>query len=580
MEEKKQGEIEKKEKNETNETNENNEKNEIKQSETDILLEQVEELQNYNLALEDYNKYLQKQSAYLNLTNNVASYFANPQIDFPEKIKFLFKNIYETFEVKHLLLYLEEESTSGTALILRESTLENLVGIKISSSDQLKLLPSFVHQSKEAMLIEDVHAPSIYPLLPQVVASGEVNSLLALPLKTKSATLGVLELYDKKNGEKFAEKEIEIIGYLLDNISLVLENTLLMIALDDSKKYINNILESMSEIIVVTDINFKITLVNKVITEMLGYPYDEVIGKNIFELLKIVNFAQQQKEIFAQIFALKEKGMGFYNFEVEVIGASTKLAVIISVTVAERVGSAGRLSEFIFNISNIQKIKNLQNQLLKSEKMATIGMLSTGVAHELNNPLAIMSTYFSKLKVLLGAEKLEQTPILAETVTKIKEVMDKMKKVVTHLREFSSMQGDAGALGIIQVNKVIENAFLLIEETMRKDGVEVNKELSSDVRCMVFGYEHKLEELIIDLLKWFLEMLKIGPIETKKIKLIGRYSEVTNEVELRLVSPFLSEKSDINLTSFNTLIEELKGRIEFLRTESAVLIILPARFKQ
>jgi len=142
------------------------------------------------------------------------------------------------------------------------------------------------------------------------------------------------------------------------------------------------------------------------------------------------------------------------------------------------------------------ELRDKQEQLVQAGKLATLGELTTGVAHELNNPLNNIGLYVGNVidRIRLGEDDAE--PLVAD-LEKAMEQVRKATEIISHLRTF----GRAARVSIeqVDVDDVIERSLLLVHEQLRLRGIEVELELCPD-ELLVVANPIQLEQVFINLL--------------------------------------------------------------------------------
>ncbi len=130
----------------------------------------------------------------------------------------------------------------------------------------------------------------------------------------------------------------------------------------------------------------------------------------------------------------------------------------------------------------------LQNQLFQAGKLASIGTLSAGIAHELNNPLTAVLGFAHILE--LDADKMETVKIEAG---KIKNAALRMKKIINHLREFARESREED-LTELDIKEPIENSMILLAQQLKNRNIKVQVQFDEDIP-QVWGSSHKLESV-------------------------------------------------------------------------------------
>jgi len=178
---------------------------------------------------------------------------------------------------------------------------------------------------------------------------------------------------------------------------------------------------------------------------------------------------------------------------------------------------------FLVTISDITEQLLAEQQLIQASKMATLGEMSTGVAHELNQPLSVIKTAggFLHKKVLKGEGIDDET---MKTLTgEINAQVDRASKIINHMREFGRKSGVVR--GKVQLNKALLQALEIFRQQLKLREIEVVMDLQPDLPS-VMADSNRLEQVFINLIinardaieaKWWGNVESKG--EAKKISL-------------------------------------------------------------
>jgi C4-dicarboxylate-specific signal transduction histidine kinase len=145
-----------------------------------------------------------------------------------------------------------------------------------------------------------------------------------------------------------------------------------------------------------------------------------------------------------------------------------------------------------------QELRDKQEQLVQAGKLATLGELTTGIAHELNNPLNNITLFLGNVidGIELGIGDRDKETVLGD-LQKAKQQVDKATQIITHLRTF----GRAAPVSRepVAVNEVIKRALSLTQEQLRLRQIKVELNLSP-AEPVVLGNSIQLEQVFINLL--------------------------------------------------------------------------------
>jgi signal transduction histidine kinase len=168
-----------------------------------------------------------------------------------------------------------------------------------------------------------------------------------------------------------------------------------------------------------------------------------------------------------------------------------KTSLLVNVGVAPFQTAEGVQSGWIIVLEDVTDRANLEEQLRLSEKMAAIGLLAAGVAHEVNTPLTGISSFTQML-----LEKSDPDDPRTQLLEKIERQTFRAAKIVNSLLNLARPQdGDAGP---VDMNAVIGDVLSLLEHQFKSSRIQVRKELS-EAPPIVRGVEYKMQQVFLNL---------------------------------------------------------------------------------
>jgi histidine kinase len=147
--------------------------------------------------------------------------------------------------------------------------------------------------------------------------------------------------------------------------------------------------------------------------------------------------------------------------------------------------------------SDITKRLETEQQLIQASKMATLGEMATGVAHELNQPLSVIKTASSFFIKKINKQEPLDDEILFNMLQKIDSNVDRTTKIINHMRQFAR-KSDMD-LEKIQLNEVLERAFEIFSQQLKLKGIEVVWDIEKELP-MIMADPSRLEQVFINLL--------------------------------------------------------------------------------
>jgi C4-dicarboxylate-specific signal transduction histidine kinase len=220
-----------------------------------------------------------------------------------------------------------------------------------------------------------------------------------------------------------------------------------------------------------------------------------------------------------------------------------------------------------------QELREKQEQLVQAGKLATLGELTTGVAHELNNPLNNIGLFVGNAVDLVELGTAADERVVRELSRAMQQVR-KATEIISHLRTFG--RAAPFSRDPVDLTQVIEQALFLVEAQLRLRNITVRVDLGSE-RPVVVGNPVQLEQVFINLLTNARDALAEAP--RKEIDIIG--SMVPDGVEItfadtgpgippglehRVFDPFFTTKdvgqgTGLGLSITYGIIKELGGTI-------------------
>jgi C4-dicarboxylate-specific signal transduction histidine kinase len=220
-----------------------------------------------------------------------------------------------------------------------------------------------------------------------------------------------------------------------------------------------------------------------------------------------------------------------------------------------------------------QDLRDKQEQLVQAGKLATLGELTTGVAHELNNPLNNIGLYVGNVIDQIRLGEIETEHFVSD-LEKAMEQVRKATDIISHLRTF----GRAAPVSIeqVDVDDVIERSLLLVHEQLRLRGIEVELELCPD-ELLVLANPIQLEQVFINLLtnaRDALEesrrkVIRIASAREDQLILIA-FSDtgpgIPQDIQQRIFDPFFTTKevgagTGLGLSITYSILKEYGGDI-------------------
>jgi len=264
---------------------------------------------------------------------------------------------------------------------------------------------------------------------------------------------------------------------------------------------------------------------NESVNPVYGFDKAELVGKSFLSL-----FPEDDRDHYRQ--RLVQKSL--HDRVINVAKDGRRIFVTVRISPSEFSGQ----KVLLVTTSDMTKRLETEQQLIQASKMATLGEMATGMAHELNQPLSVIKTAasFIRRKVERGEELAKD--ILSTLTQEIDSHVDRASKIINHLREFG--RKPEMKLGPVDAAEILRRALDIFSQQLKLREIEVVQNLAPQMP-MVMADAGRLEQVFINMLinardaieeKW--EAAKSGAAlkEPKRIVLNARQVGDFVEVEI------------------------------------------------
>jgi two-component system NtrC family sensor kinase len=310
-----------------------------------------------------------------------------------------------------------------------------------------------------------------------------------VPCQLQRRTIAVIGLGRTSGGNFLTSEDVELLESLASYIGIALQNARLYASLEEKvveyerlKEFNENIVESINVGILAVDLEERIESWNAQMEVMYALPRSEALGQPLSQV-----FPPAFIEEFHRV--RNEPGVhNLYKFRLETRAGELRMAnIAIAPLVARNFATVGR----IILVDDITGRVELEGQLAQAEKLSSIGLLAAGVAHEVNTPLAVISSYAQML-----AKQVRGDARVAPLLDKITQQTFRASEIVNGLLNFSRTSG--AEFRELDINTIIQDTLTLLDHQLKTGRISLDISLQPDLP-LIRGNPGKLQQVFLNL---------------------------------------------------------------------------------
>jgi two-component system, NtrC family, sensor kinase len=505
------------------------------------------------------------------------------EMDLDQTLQIVADKLIETLQLAHVAFFLDERNAGTFAL--RSYVDRRAHPLRIPEGGlELSFLSAQPNQTylffERTRHFIDVVSREMTP--PVRATIGALDLTYYFPCTYRGYTVAWLGVSRTAKGDFLSSDDVDLLATLAGYVAMAVENARLYRSLADKadeyerlKEFSENIVESINVGILAADLEDRVESWNTQIERLTGIPRDRAVGRTLAELfpgelaahfdhLRGGRDVHQLYRVPFRPRALPLHANGNGN------GVSPDHEKMLNVAVAPLVSKEGRQIGRLIILDDITEREDLERRLVQADKLSSIGLLAAGVAHEVNTPLAVISSYAQMLaKQVAGDEQ------KARMLDKIAKQTFRASEIVNSLLNFS--RTGSTEFAEVDLNKLLRETLSLLEHQFEKHGIRIEARLDEPVPA-IKGNPGKLQQVFLNLFLNSRDAMEQGGVLTvaacaregsARVEVRDSGPGIPREVLPRIFDPFFTTKgarkgTGLGLSVSYGIVEEHGGTIEAL----------------
>ena len=384
---------------------------------------------------------------------------------------------------------------------------------------------------------------------------------LWVPVISKDELVAIITSGNKLSQDIFTVEDMELLRTLANQTAVALENVNLYEQILSMKTYNEDIFQSMKDGLLATDLGGHVVTFNSMAEKLTGYSTSEIVDKDVYDVWK-------KGAISSAVYGTLRGGK-YSNYEANLIRKDGGV-IPLSISTAQLRDSQGKSMGILVMMSDLSGVKELERKVRQSDKLAALGTMAAGMAHEIKNPLSSMKVLTQLMPIKYNDEEFRKrfTEIMPREINRV-------DRIVESLLGFA--RATAPKLSPVKIESVIEEAISFFKEDAEARGVKIIKQYSPvpDVVADADQIIQVFSNLILNAIQAMPQggELKVSIEEGKKkegiledilITVSDTGQGISRDYLEKLFDPFFTTKhggTGLGLTISHSIVEGHKGHI-------------------
>ncbi len=407
----------------------------------------------------------------------------NSETDLDQMLTSIVDRLSRTLMVDRIAVFLSNPEQSEQFTLAKSHGISNTRGLDLHFLNVAR--PEW--EAGHLFFDSIAHATRETPEAQETIRSLDLHYYI--PCTVLNRMIAVLGLGKTSEGDFLSTEDVQLLETLAGYVGIAIQNARLYKSLERKaeqyerlKEFNENIVESISVGVLAVDLEDRIESWNSQMEVMFAKPRADVLGMGLGQVFP-TRFLEEYYRV--------RQSSGIHNLYKFPLGTTASESRTTNIAIAPLVSKDFSVIGRLIIVDDITERVELEGQLTQAEKLSSIGLLAAGVAHEVNTPLAVISSYAQML-----AKQVNGDAKKSELLDKITRQTFRASEIVNSLLNFS--RTSSTEFTSVDLNRVIQDTLMLLEHQLKVARVKVVQDLQAQLPP-IYGNTGKLQQVFLNL---------------------------------------------------------------------------------
>jgi signal transduction histidine kinase len=428
------------------------------------------------------NHYVYRHTYDYQRTVRETSLRLSTMLDLQSLLGYLANTLDQTFQVELIRIYLRDDSTR--AFVARQIHARHGAHIGQSSPDVSydSALALFLTSSKQTLLLEDAAHENPRPHVSEALSQLQrLGGQIVFPLFEEELLTGFIVIGAKRSGDPYFSRDIDLLSTLASQAAVAMKNAHLYNQVVVANEYVDNILSTMESGVIAVDATGHISLFNPAAHRLTGVN---------FTPSSVLSYGDLPAPLAGPLRDTLLQGRSHSQLDA-ILQGPDGLDVPLVYSTAKLQDKDGKTHGALIVFSDLSRLKELEREKQRAERLASFGALAAGVAHEIKNPLVAIRTFAELLPERFGDVDFREdfSKVVIKEISRIDDLVGRLRGIAASAPQ---------QVGAVDLREPINDTLALLRGQLEQTRTSVVRDFQ-DPAPYVAIEESQLKQLFLNL---------------------------------------------------------------------------------